>query len=203
MPSSDPPPSTSSTHPTVNLKPSTTLRLDYWPPLLFPPLPTEALRRPAGPPTPGSSQYPSGFQPLGSPPALPAPSDRPQPPSGPPSPDRPQPPSGPPSPDWPQPPAGPPLPDLPKPPGGILSNGSPQYPEPSNPPPQPPIYIPHSQIEQMFGKGISNFYVTMPVTTQRLPTGEAIKSFLMTSTGWNCIPSIAPSEGMNIFYLFP
>ena len=185
--SSNPQPPLGSSHPTVDLKPTTSLRPADLLPLLLLPLPTEGLRRPTGPPPPGSSK------PLGSPrpPAGPSPSDLSQTPSGPPFPNRPQPSAG-------SPPS-----DLPQPPGGILPNGGPQSPEPSNLPRPPPIDIPHSLIEKIFGKGVSNFYITIPVTTQRLPSGEAIRSFLVNSTGWNCTPSIALFEGMNIFCLFP
>ncbi|XP_068755921.1 uncharacterized protein [Montipora capricornis] len=178
--SSDPQPPMGSTHHTVSLKSNTRLRPATLLPLLHLHLPTEGLRRPVGPLPTDSSQ------PLGSPrsPVASAPSNFPQPTSGPPSPNRPQV------------PASPPLFDLPQPSGGILSNGGPQSPEPSNHPHQLPIHIDHSMIGSILGKGISNFHITIPVTIQPLPSRKAVRSFLMTSTGWNCTPSIAPFEDL-------
>ncbi|XP_068696775.1 uncharacterized protein [Montipora foliosa] len=178
MSSSNPQPHRGSSHPTVNLKPTTSLRPADLLPLLLLPLPTEGLRRPTGSPPPGSSK----------------PLDSPRPPAGPSPSDFSQTPSGPRSPNRPQPSAGSPPSDLPQPPASILPNGGPQSPEPSNLPRPPPNPIPHSLIEKILGENITNFFITIPVTTQRLPSGKAIRSFLVNSTGWNCTPSIAPFE---------
>ncbi|XP_068753649.1 uncharacterized protein [Montipora capricornis] len=172
VPSSGPQHPTGSAHSTIDLKPTTSLRPAELLPL-FPPLPAEGRRRPADPPPPGSSQPPSGFQPLDSPRPLPGfpPSDHPQPPSGSPFPDRSQP-SG----------SAPP------------SNGGSQ-PAGSFNSPREPIAIdifrpvPQSVIDRLLG--VSSFSSNVP-----LPSGEYIRSFLINSTGWNCTSSIAPIEDL-------